>query len=209
MSLPRKSGTPEIISAKLSSTLLIDIHLNQARHSHASCTPDIDTRTVRPRSQQNIRRPVPERHDLIAERIHRYAERSRQSEIPDLEFASFVDEQVLWLEITVQDTIVVAVGDALNSQEQMRMDVCRKGGCGHTLRSWYMKLLTISGCSAPFSPLVSMYFLRSCSQNCSIRQNKHRTRRIDESRSYLEHENQPGFSMLYIMKSDDVGMLQL
>jgi hypothetical protein len=40
-----------------------------------------------------------------------------------------------------------------------------RGGKGRTLRSWYMNDLTISGCNAPFSPFVSMYFLRSCSQN--------------------------------------------
>ena len=51
---------------------------------------------------------------LVTERIDGHTKSSRQTEITNLELASSVDEQVLGLEITVQDAVLVAEGDTLD-----------------------------------------------------------------------------------------------
>lgn len=50
---------------------------------------------------------------LVTERIHWHTERPCQPEITNLEFSPLVDQQVLRLEISVQDTVVMAERDTL------------------------------------------------------------------------------------------------
>ena len=50
---------------------------------------------------------------LVRESVDRHAERSRQTEITDLQLAPPVDEQILGFEIPVQNTVVVAERDTL------------------------------------------------------------------------------------------------
>lgn len=62
-------GTPEIISAKLTRETLLEresclVSGDTRGGSHATCTPEIDTGTIGPRSEQNIRCPVPQRYHL-------------------------------------------------------------------------------------------------------------------------------------------------
>lgn len=51
--------------------------------------------------------------DLITESVHRDTKRSGQAKITDFEFTTLVDQQILWLEIPVQDSIIVTKGDSL------------------------------------------------------------------------------------------------
>ena len=100
-------------------------------YSHATDTPNVDACAISPRSQQDIRRSVPQRDDLVlafcpirpmcfetylvAERVDRHTKRARQSKVTNLKLASSVDQQVLGLQISVQDPIVVAERDTLGS----------------------------------------------------------------------------------------------
>jgi hypothetical protein len=102
---------PAAIPSSASSTL-------QACQQHslchdASCTPDVDAGRVGSRAEQDVGSSVPERDDLVRERVDGDTERARETEIGKLEFTLFVDEQVLRLEVAVQDAVVVAKGGAL------------------------------------------------------------------------------------------------
>ena len=74
---------------------------------NATRTPNIDTRRISPTPEQYIRRTIPQRDDLVTERVDGDSKRSRQSKVGQFEFSFFVDEQILGFEISMEDAIVV------------------------------------------------------------------------------------------------------
>lgn len=80
-------------------------------------TPDgpyIDGAGVFLRAQQDIRRPVPKRDYLVSEALHGYARCSSQSEISDFEDVVFRNKQILWLEVPMQNFLLVAMTDSFD-----------------------------------------------------------------------------------------------
>lgn len=67
----------------------------------AASRPNIDACVVRPASEQNVRRAIPQCHDLIREGIHGDTESASEAEIGKFELAAGIDEQVLGLQVTV------------------------------------------------------------------------------------------------------------
>ena len=88
----------------------------------AACGPEVDAKTVGLLSEENLRAAVPERDDLVGVRLNWQAERSGQSEVSQLDIHSLrVDEQVLWLQISVEDAVLVQVDQRLQDliQEEL------------------------------------------------------------------------------------------
>jgi len=75
---------------------------------HTTCRPYVDAGVVGAGSEEDVGGAVPERNDFIREGVYGNAECSRQTEISELELALGVDEEILGLEITVQDSVGVA-----------------------------------------------------------------------------------------------------
>ena len=75
----------------------------------AADTPHVDARAVLPAAEQDLRRAVPERDDLVGVGAEGHAEGPREPEVGEFEVAFFVDEEVLGFEVAVQHAVGVAV----------------------------------------------------------------------------------------------------
>lgn len=77
----------------------------------ATGRPEVDGCAVVGGTQQNVRGSVPEGDDLVGESVDGNPECPRQTEISELEFSGGVDEQVLGFQVSMQNSVLVAVGD--------------------------------------------------------------------------------------------------
>lgn len=79
----------------------------------AACTPDVDGCRVGAGTEQHIGRTVPECDHLIGKRVDWNAKGTRQTKVGKFELTTLADEQVLWLEIAMKNTVLVAEGSRL------------------------------------------------------------------------------------------------
>lgn len=84
----------------------------------AASGPDVDGRGVLARAHEHVGGTVPQGDDLVRVRADGNAESTGKTEVSKLELALLVDEEVLGLEVTVEDTVVVAEGDAAEELEE-------------------------------------------------------------------------------------------
>ena len=114
LSLPLKSGTPEIISAKMQPqdhTSMDVLYVREPRRTSGARYHRVTTRgDVRQSSRAEILSSVAH---LVRESVHRDTKRPRQTEVTQLELALAIDEQVLWLEISMEDLVLVTKGGPL------------------------------------------------------------------------------------------------
>jgi hypothetical protein len=75
--------------------------------------PHINTSRVLAATEQNLRRTVPQRDDLVGVSAERHTKGSRESKIPKLEVTIAVNQEILRLQITVQHAVAVAVTNTL------------------------------------------------------------------------------------------------
>lgn len=85
--------------------------------------PHVDTSGVLTTTEQNFWRAVPESDDLVSVSAERNTECAGQTKIGQLQVAFLVDEQVLRLQVTVQDTVGVAVARALEELKGKLLDL--------------------------------------------------------------------------------------
>lgn len=78
----------------------------------AACRPNVDGGVVGARAKEDVRSTVPQGNDFVGEGVDWDAKGSGETEICKLELPLDVNKQVLWLQIAVQDSILVAEGDA-------------------------------------------------------------------------------------------------
>ena len=91
---------------------------------NAASRPEIDSETVGLLPEQNLRAPVPERHDLVSVGLNGKAEGSGKTEVRKFDVLSLgVDEQILGLEVPMEDPVLVQVDERLQNlvQEQLRL----------------------------------------------------------------------------------------
>jgi hypothetical protein len=91
---------------------------------NAAHRPHVDAGGVLSTSEQNLWRAVPQCHDLVRVCAQRDAERASETEIGELEVEVVVDEEVLWLQVTVQDAVSMAVAHALGQLHHELFDHC-------------------------------------------------------------------------------------
>mmetsp|Transcript_11313 Transcript_11313/g.42246 ORF Transcript_11313/g.42246 Transcript_11313/m.42246 type:complete len:234 (+) Transcript_11313:467-1168(+) len=91
----------------------------------ASGRPHVDSVRILPCTQEQLRRAVPDRHDLCSHELRRAME-PRQPKVGDLHDALVVDEQVGRLQIPMQDEIRVAVLQPLQQMLEQRLAVARR-----------------------------------------------------------------------------------
>ena len=85
--------------------------------------PDVQTGGVVGGAQQDVRRPVPERHHLVRERVGRHRLGSGQTEVGQLELPRTGDEEVLRLDVSVEDPAGVTEGEAAQELKHEELDV--------------------------------------------------------------------------------------
>ena len=85
--------------------------------------PHVDTSRVLTTTEQNFGRAVPESDDLVSVSAERNTECAGQTKIGQLQVAFLVDEQVLRLQVTVQDTVGVAVARAFEELKGKLLDL--------------------------------------------------------------------------------------
>ena len=93
----------------------------------ATNRPHVHTERVLLLPQQDLRSPVPERFHLMGKRLDRDGESPCQAKVTDLDVSLAVDEEVLWLEVTVDDALGVAVVDSTEKLVDHFLDL----GLGH------------------------------------------------------------------------------
>jgi len=64
-------------------------------------------------TEENLRRAVPEGDDFVSIGAERDAKGAREAKVGEFEVAFFVDEQILWFQVAVEDAMGVAVADAV------------------------------------------------------------------------------------------------
>lgn len=85
--------------------------------------PHVDTSGVLATTEQNFGRAVPESDDLVGVSAERNTEGASQTEICQLQVAFLVDEQVLWLQVTVENAVGMAVARALEELKSELLDL--------------------------------------------------------------------------------------
>lgn len=85
--------------------------------------PHVDTSGVLATTEQNFGRAVPESDDLVGVSAERNTEGASQTEISQLQVAFLVDEQVLWLQVTVENAVGMAVARALEELKSELLDL--------------------------------------------------------------------------------------
>ncbi len=75
--------------------------------------PDVDAGVVGARAEEDVRGAVPEGDDFVGEGVDGDAEGAGEAEVGEFELAFVIDEEVLRLQVSVEDAVVVAEGDAL------------------------------------------------------------------------------------------------
>jgi hypothetical protein len=85
---------------------------------NAAGRPQVHSERVSLLAEQDLRAAVPERDHLVSVGLYREAERSCQPEVRQLHFgASRIDQQILWLQISVEDSVLVAVDQSMQDLE--------------------------------------------------------------------------------------------
>jgi hypothetical protein len=79
----------------------------------AASGPDVDAGVVGPGAKENVGGAVPEGYNFVGESVNGDSECSGETEIRKLELSFEVDEEILWLQIAVQDSVGVAEVNAL------------------------------------------------------------------------------------------------
>lgn len=93
----------------------------ELRHDTAG-RPDINTSVVRATAQEDIRSAVPQGDHFVGEGVDRDAKRPRQSKVTQFQLSLLVDQQVLRFEIAMQDSILMAEGDAFEQLVHKGLD---------------------------------------------------------------------------------------
>ena len=78
---------------------------------YATDRPHVDSHLVATGAEKNLGGAVPKRDDLVGVGARRYAERAGEAKVGQFQVALLVDEKVLRLKVTVQDTVRVAKRD--------------------------------------------------------------------------------------------------
>lgn len=80
----------------------------------AAGRPEIDAQTVGFLAQKDLGAAVPQCDNLVSVRLDRQTERSGQAEVRQLNVLPLgVDKQILWLEISVENSVLVKVDQRL------------------------------------------------------------------------------------------------
>ena len=90
----------------------------------AACGPQIDTKTVCFLPEQDLWAPIPECNDLVRVRFDWQTKGSCQTEVRQLDVLSLgVDQQVLWLEIPMENPMLVQINQRLQNlvEKQLRL----------------------------------------------------------------------------------------
>lgn len=80
---------------------------------NAAHTPHVQRGRVHFAPQENLGGPVPEGHDLVGVDRKRDTEAAGETEIRELEIALLVDQNVLWLEVSMHEAIYVTGKDGM------------------------------------------------------------------------------------------------
>lgn len=91
--------------------------------------PHVDAGGVLATTEENFRGAVPESDDFVGVGAKRHTESASETEISQLEVALLVDEQVLWLQVTVQNAVGVAVAGALQQLQSELLDLHNWSAC--------------------------------------------------------------------------------
>lgn len=86
--------------------------LHQFGEDAADC-PDVHTQTILLLAQENLRRTVPKRLNLMSQGLDGETEGSGQAKVSNLEGSSLINEQILRLEIAMDDAPRVAVIESI------------------------------------------------------------------------------------------------
>ena len=89
---------------------------------NASDGPDVDGGGVVLGAHQDIGRTVPQSHDLVRKVLHWDSEGTRQTEIGQLQHALSIDEQVLWLQVTMKHLVLMALCNSIEQLVQERLN---------------------------------------------------------------------------------------
>ena len=89
---------------------------------YAANTPNIDGARVAWRSQENLRRSVPESDHFMCVDSNRYAEGSCETEIGQLYDTVEIDKQILRFQIAMHCAPLMAVQNALRDLMQIAFD---------------------------------------------------------------------------------------
>lgn len=84
--------------------------------------PDVDRRTVKSASHQDLWRSVPESDDFMCVGSDRETDAASKTEISQFDVSLRVNQQVLWFEITMKDTMSMTVSDPLKQLPQVGLD---------------------------------------------------------------------------------------
>lgn len=87
-----------------------------------SSRPDVDAGVVGPATQEDVGGAIPQGDDLVRERVNGDTEGPGKTKIAELELALLVDEEILRLEVSVENAILVAEGDAAKQLVHERLD---------------------------------------------------------------------------------------
>lgn len=88
----------------------------------ATNRPDVDGCRVALAAEENLRRTVPQGDDFVSICANRSAEGTSKTEIGKFQDTITIDEEVLGLQITVEDTVGVAVGYTLEELEEVGLE---------------------------------------------------------------------------------------
>mmetsp|Transcript_9292 Transcript_9292/g.20246 ORF Transcript_9292/g.20246 Transcript_9292/m.20246 type:complete len:207 (-) Transcript_9292:170-790(-) len=83
--------------------------------------PDVHRSRILPGSHQNVGRTIPQSDHLMRVGPHGNPESTGQPKIGKLQSTLAVDQKVLWLQITVQHSVLMTVGHPSNQLEQKRL----------------------------------------------------------------------------------------
>lgn len=75
--------------------------------------PDINARVIRSAAQQHVRSTIPQCHHFVREGVDRDAESTGQTEVAQLELPLLINEEILRLEVSMENPILMTKGDAL------------------------------------------------------------------------------------------------
>ena len=93
---------------------------------YAADGPDVHGSGVVLGAEQNVGRTVPERDDLVREVLDRDSEGTGQTKVRELEHVLSIDQQVLWLQVSVKYLVLVALGRSAQQLVQEGLKLQRK-----------------------------------------------------------------------------------
>lgn len=89
----------------------------------ASCGPHINSKRVLLLPHQNFWRSVPESFDFVSESFNRDSESSGETKIGDLDISFLVNQDILWLEISMDDSSGVTEIQTVQNLEQVEFNL--------------------------------------------------------------------------------------